>query len=146
MTISDKNLEQYKSASAKATIAIGKKIGSRLKRGDVIALYGNLGAGKTHFVKGVAEALGFDGIVNSPTFTLINEYESSIPLYHFDLYRLNKPQHVFGLGVDEYWGGDGISVIEWADKAADMLPEDIISIYIEIVDQKNRIIKVRSLD
>lgn len=142
----DKNVKQYKSASAKATIAAGKKIGAKLQAGDVIALYGNLGAGKTHLMKGIAEAFDFEGVVNSPTFTLINEYEASVNLYHFDLYRLNKSEQIFDLGIEEYWGGDGISVIEWADKAADLLPDSLISIYIEIVDQTHRIIKVKGLD
>lgn len=143
MIISDKNIIQYKSASAKATVNVGRKIATHLKKGDVIALYGNLGAGKTHLVKGIAEAFNFTGIVNSPTFTLINEYEADVPIYHFDLYRLTKPEHIFGLGLDEYFSGDGICVIEWADKAEGMLPEDIIPIYIEIVSEKQRIIKMR---
>lgn len=143
MTILNKNIKSYKSNSAKATIGVGKKIGANLKKGDVVALYGNLGAGKTHLVKGIAEAFNFTGIVNSPTFTLINEYEADVPVYHFDLYRLTKPQHILGIGIDEYFSGEGICVVEWADKAEGMLPDDIIPIYIEIVSEKQRIIKMR---
>jgi len=111
------------SHSAEETMACGRAHAAPLRRGDVLALCGDLGAGKTHFVKGVAAALGTDAAVTSPTFTLIHEYLGGrLPLYHFDFYRLEDEDEALKIGLDEYLDGDGICVIEWADKFPDLLP------------------------
>ncbi len=104
-------------------MAFGRAQGANLRRGDVLALCGDLGAGKTHFVKGLAAALGSDAAVTSPTFTLIHEYVGGrLPLYHFDFYRLDDEDEALKIGLDEYLDGDGICVIEWADKFPHLLP------------------------
>jgi tRNA threonylcarbamoyladenosine biosynthesis protein TsaE len=111
------------SQSADETVACGRAQASLLRRGDVLALCGDLGAGKTHFVKGLAAALGTDAAVTSPTFTLIHEYPGGrLPLYHFDFYRLNDEDEALKIGLDEYLDGDGVCVIEWADKFKKLLP------------------------
>ena len=104
-------------------MAHGRALGATLRRGDVLGLCGDLGAGKTHFVKGLAAALGASADVTSPTFTLIHEYIGGrLPLYHFDFYRLDDEDDALKIGLDEYLDGDGICVIEWADKFPDLLP------------------------
>ena len=104
-------------------MAFGRTQAASLRRGDVLALSGDLGAGKTHFVKGVAAALGAEAVVTSPTFTLIHEYLGGrLPVYHFDFYRLEDEDEVLKIGLDEYLDGDGICLIEWADKFPALLP------------------------
>jgi tRNA threonylcarbamoyladenosine biosynthesis protein TsaE len=111
------------SHSAEETMAHGRALGAALRRGDVLGLCGDLGAGKTHFVKGLATALGADADVTSPTFTLIHEYIGGrLPLYHFDFYRLDDEDDALKIGLDEYIEGDGVCVIEWADKFPGLLP------------------------
>jgi len=111
------------SHSPEETFRFGQEIGASACAGDVIALSGDLGAGKTHFVKGVAAALGHVGEVTSPTFTLVHEYVGGpLPLYHFDFYRLESEDEALRLGLDEYLQGDGVAVIEWADKFPTLLP------------------------
>jgi tRNA threonylcarbamoyladenosine biosynthesis protein TsaE len=111
------------SASADETIAIGRTVAATLRRGDVLALCGDLGAGKTHFVKGLAAGLGTHTGVTSPTFTLIHEYLGGrLPLYHFDFYRLEDEDEALKIGLDEYLDGDGVCVLEWADKFPALLP------------------------
>ena len=111
------------SASADETIALGRTIAATLRRGDVLALCGELGAGKTHFVKGLAAGLGTPSSVTSPTFTLIHEYPGGrLPLYHFDFYRLDDADAALRIGLDEYLFGEGVCVIEWAEKFPALLP------------------------
>jgi tRNA threonylcarbamoyladenosine biosynthesis protein TsaE len=111
------------SQSADETIAYGHAHAATLRRGDVLGLCGDLGAGKTHFVKGLADALGTAATVTSPTFTLIHEYLGGrLPLYHFDFYRLDDENEALKIGLDEYLDGDGVCVIEWADKFKNLLP------------------------
>lgn len=108
---------------AEETIAHGQAVAATLRRSDVLALCGDLGAGKTHFVKGVAAGLGANAAVTSPTFTLIHEYLGGrLPLYHFDFYRLDDEDEALKIGLDEYLEGDGVCVIEWADKFPALLP------------------------
>ena len=107
------------------TIQAGKRFASRLKPGDVVACYGELGSGKTRFIKGICERLGVHGHVASPTFNILNIYSvNSLQVYHFDLYRLNDLREVLDLGFEEYTSGEGICLIEWAEKAADLLPAE----------------------
>ncbi|MFW6152636.1 MAG: tRNA (adenosine(37)-N6)-threonylcarbamoyltransferase complex ATPase subunit type 1 TsaE [Verrucomicrobiota bacterium] len=101
----------------------------------IIALHGNLGSGKTCFVKGLARALGINRPVTSPTFTLINEYPAETPLYHIDLYRLNSPEDAFSLEFERYLETPGVIAIEWAEKAEELIPETAIHIYFEATEE-----------
>lgn len=102
----------------------------------VIALHGNLGAGKTCFTQGLAQAAGVKEPVCSPTYTLISEYQGTVPFHHIDLYRLGGPEEAYDLGLDEYLETDGITVIEWAERAAEMLPPHTIHIRLERGDDE----------
>ena len=105
------------------TIAFARTLAATLRRGAVLALSGDLGAGKTHFVKGLAAGLGTTASVTSPTFTLLHEYPGGrLPLYHFDFYRLDDADEALRIGLDEYLDGDGACVIEWAEKFPALLP------------------------
>jgi len=111
------------SHSPQETFEFGRQFAAGLRRGDVLALAGDLGAGKTQFAKGLAVGLGVETDVTSPTFTLIHEYPGGrLPLFHIDLYRLEDEDEVLGIGIDEYLDGDGVTVIEWADKFAALMP------------------------
>lgn len=111
------------SHSARETEEFGAQFACELKSGDVVALEGQLGSGKTHLVKGIARGLGITTEVTSPTFTLLHEYEGGrLPLYHFDFYRLRNEEELPALGFDEYVFGRGITVIEWADRFPGVLP------------------------
>lgn len=123
-----------------ATEAFGRRLGEHLFPGSVVALVGRLGAGKTHLTRAIAEGLGVRNAaaVNSPTFVLIQEYEARLPIYHFDAYRLPGPREFADLGVDEYFGGDGVSLVEWADKVETTLPADHLRIEIDVVDSDRR--------
>lgn len=121
-----------------ATIALGKKIGQQLVAGDVLVLDGDLGAGKTTFTKGLAAGLEIPDIIKSPTFTIIHEYQDGrIPLYHMDAYRLENGG-AEDLGLDEYFDGDGVSVVEWAQFAEDELPDEFLAITFKRTDDENK--------
>ena len=108
---------------AAATIAAGASLAVGLKAGDVIALTGGLGAGKTHFTKGLVHGLGSDEAVTSPTFTLVHEYRTGrLPVFHFDFYRMEKESEVTAIGWDEYLEAGGVCVVEWADRFPNLLP------------------------
>lgn len=114
-----------------------------LTPGTVIALHGNLGAGKTCFAQGLAKGLGIEAAVHSPTFTLINEYQGILPLYHLDLYRLGGEEEAWEIGIDQYIPGDGITAIEWADRVEHILPPDKIDIFMGYGEESHqRTIKV----
>ncbi|MEX0773689.1 MAG: tRNA (adenosine(37)-N6)-threonylcarbamoyltransferase complex ATPase subunit type 1 TsaE [Balneolales bacterium] len=120
------------SHSPEETLAFGRKIARNFKSGDVVCLYGDLGAGKTHLVKGIASSFGLDeNEVQSPTFTIINEYRAITPVYHFDFYRINSFKEALEIGVEEYFYGDGICLIEWPEKIAEIIPEQAIHIYLK---------------
>ena len=131
-----------RSDSAEATRELGFRMGRDLKSGDVVALEGPLGAGKTVFVQGLAGALGITEAVSSPTFTIISEYRGLMTLYHMDLYRLNTPEEFAFLGVEEIIEGDGVTVVEWGEKAGDELPARSIRVNITIGDDGERLIQV----
>ena len=126
------------------TIALGKKLGKLLKAGDVIALSGNLGAGKTTLVKGIAQGLGIDKKqVNSPSYVLIREYKGKkIELFHCDLYRLNNVEQIGFLGIEDYFDRNGVFVIEWAKRAGNLLPEQYLDINIILKGEKSRGFKI----
>ncbi|MDO9465053.1 MAG: tRNA (adenosine(37)-N6)-threonylcarbamoyltransferase complex ATPase subunit type 1 TsaE [bacterium] len=127
------------------TKCLGKKIGRFLKEGDVIALVGNLGAGKTVIANGLCTGLGVkEDYITSPTYTIINQYDGRIPVYHIDLYRLNDSKELYNIGWDEYIYGNGTCIIEWADKAAEMLPEEYLMVNIEVTGKDKRKITLQA--
>ncbi len=135
---------QFTSESPEQTIVLGEKFAADVQPGTVVCLQGELGAGKTHFVKGMAKALGIDpDNVSSPTFTLINEYSGATPLYHFDCYRMESPREALEIGAEEYFYRDGISVIEWPEKIESLIPPEAIWILIEVPDRKSRKFVIR---
>ena len=140
----EKNKLTFKSVSAGETITFGEKLGRLLVPGDVIALVGELGAGKTAMVKGIAQGLGVKDkrAVKSPTFSLVHRYEGRIPLYHFDAYRLEDAQEMLAIGSDEIVYGNGVSVIEWADRVTECLPESYLKITIIVISGNERNIEV----
>ena len=113
------------------TWALAAELAGELGAGTVLALHGELGAGKTCFIQGLAAALGIDEPITSPTYTLIGEYEGRLPLHHIDLYRLSGPAEALGLGLEEYFDANGITAIEWAERAEGLLPPDLIHIRIQ---------------
>ncbi|MDE5614971.1 MAG: tRNA (adenosine(37)-N6)-threonylcarbamoyltransferase complex ATPase subunit type 1 TsaE, partial [Treponemataceae bacterium] len=108
------------------TIALGRNIGARLHSGDIIALQGTLGAGKTTITKGIAQALGVQETITSPTFCLISEYEGTMPLYHMDVYRLEGSDEFVNLGAEDMLYGRGVTLIEWSEKIMDEHPQKTI--------------------
>ncbi len=126
--------ENFKTESPEETQALGEKLGRTLKRGDVIALIGDLGTGKTCLTQGIARGVGIASgeVVNSPSYILINEYNGIVPIYHIDLYRLENSEEVAELGLSEYVEGDGICIIEWAERMAEVLPDTCIKIHITL--------------
>lgn len=123
-------MEQFEwiSESEEETRGFAIALAEKLKAGDVLALEGDLGAGKTAFTKGLAYGLGVARTVNSPTFTIIKEYQGRLPLYHMDVYRVSEGAE--DLGFDEYFEGEGVTVVEWAHLIKDQLPEDILTLKI----------------
>jgi tRNA threonylcarbamoyladenosine biosynthesis protein TsaE len=131
---------QYISNNEDQTKEFAKKLASYLQPGDVIALEGDLGAGKTTFTKGLAEGLEITKNVNSPTFTIIKEYKGSMPLFHMDVYRLENSDE--DLGFDEYFEGVGVTVVEWAHLIKDQLPLELLTIYLTHINDGARNIKL----
>jgi tRNA threonylcarbamoyladenosine biosynthesis protein TsaE len=133
------------SVSAQQTWEIARSIGERLRKGDVLALSGELGSGKTCFTGGLARGLGVDEKyqITSPTFTLINEYPARYKLYHFDVYRIKDYTEFENLGYEEYLSGEGIVVIEWAEKITERLPVNAFFINFEYVDENERRIIIK---
>lgn len=125
----------------------GEELGRRAVPGMVIALTGDLGTGKTALTKSIAKGLGISEMITSPTFNIVKEYRSGrIPLYHFDVYRIADPDEMFELGYEEYFYGDGICVIEWADLIEELIPEDAIRINITRGDSETeRIYRIGGL-
>lgn len=124
--------------SAEETMAFGERLGSLLRRGDVLALFGDLGAGKTTFTKGLALGLKLTDDIHSPTFTLIHEHPGDIALYHIDLYRLSCEAEVEMIGIEEYIYGDGVTIIEWADRMKSMLPQSRLDIEFKMKSDTQR--------
>ena len=129
--------------SAGETIAFGRKLADELAAGTVLALHGDLGAGKTCLVKGIAAGLGVQPEATSPTFTIIHEYSGGrLPLFHIDLYRLDSVNETLAIGIEDYLNGDGVTVIEWAEKIAPLLPERTIHARLEITGENTRRITI----
>ncbi len=137
-------LVEIASESAEQTFALGMAVGKEAGEGDVFALSGELGAGKTCFTGGLARGIGVNEnyAITSPTFTLINEYPGRCRFYHFDVYRLNEIDELVDLGYDEYMSAKGVIAIEWAEKIKNALPEDTISVNFTYIDENKRIIRI----
>lgn len=135
-------MEKVTMNSRRATINLGQELAKHLQKGDVIVLNGDLGAGKTTFTKGIAAGLGIPDMVKSPTFTIIREYKNGrLPLYHMDVYRLENGGGE-ELGLEEYFDGDGVCVVEWAEYVADELPEHFLVIHFKrTADENKRILE-----
>ena len=111
---------------------------------NIFAFFGQMGAGKTTFIKTVCSQLGVADDVNSPTFTIVNEYRAAkgYPIYHFDFYRINKVQEAYDIGLDEYFGGDGLCLIEWPEKIEEVLPDDCFRVYLKVDPQGTRTLEI----
>ena len=118
--------------SPEETVDLGRRMGADAKPGQIYTLNGDLGAGKTIFTKGMAAGLGIEEPVSSPTFTIVQEYSGGrLPLYHFDVYRIGEPEEMEEIGYDDYFFGEGVCLIEWAELIRELLPERVISVSIE---------------
>lgn len=130
------------SASAEDTERAGERLAARLRPGSVVALTGELGVGKTCFVRGLARGLGVSQLVSSPTFVLVSEYQGRWPVFHVDAYRTESLTELLDLGLDEYLSGDGVTVIEWADKLRALLPTDTIWVHLTGLGDEPRTISI----
>ena len=134
------------SHSEDETVALASKLVSFLRPGDIMVLTGKLGSGKTVFVRGLAQALGIDEkLVNSPSFTIVNEYPGERPLYHFDLYRLEDADELYEIGWDEYLSRSGLIVVEWGEKAGEFLTDRYYRIDFRIVNESQREIEISAV-
>ena len=119
----------HSTSSAAETIELGRALSRRLKPGDVVAFYGDLGAGKTTMIKGICAGLGVTDVVKSPSFVIITEYRARVPVYHIDLYRLDGSIHPLeGLGLESYLAGDGVCLVEWAERGEALLPPEVVRV------------------
>ena len=135
------------SKSEKDTAEIGKKLSEHLKEGDVIAFYGDLGAGKTHFVSAIAEGIGYKGETSSPTFALVNEYLGGrLPLFHFDMYRISNWEDLYSCGYFDYLEAGGVTLIEWSENIESALPEAHIRISIRTLNNNDREIIIEGVE
>ncbi|MBQ8072814.1 MAG: tRNA (adenosine(37)-N6)-threonylcarbamoyltransferase complex ATPase subunit type 1 TsaE [Clostridia bacterium] len=133
-----------RSASVEETRALGEKLARELRAGDVILLEGPLGAGKSELARGIAKGLGVVETVTSPSFTILNVYDSGrLPLYHFDWYRLESAEELYEMGMEEYLGGDGVALVEWPGQAAEALPGDFLMIELLPAGDRERELRIR---
>ena len=121
---------EFISHNVTETESLGESLGKKLVPGDVLAYYGDLGAGKTAFTRGLARGLGCTGRVTSPTFTIVNEYEGKVPLFHFDMYRLGDSDELFDIGWEDYLTRGGVCAVEWSERIDDALPPDVKTVTI----------------
>ncbi|MBI9105216.1 MAG: tRNA (adenosine(37)-N6)-threonylcarbamoyltransferase complex ATPase subunit type 1 TsaE [Spirochaetales bacterium] len=136
----------YSASTADEMINLGRRLSSSFIPGTTIALTGSLGAGKTTFVKGVALGLGIFEVITSPSFTIIKEYyDGRLPLYHMDLYRIDDLEELYLIGIEELIYGNGLSIIEWSEKAKELLPDETIKINIRIESDGGRTIDIEGL-
>lgn len=123
---------EFEVRNIEETTALGEALGKILKPSDIVCLTGELGTGKTHITKGIAKGLRIDEPITSPTFTIVNEYETGrLKLYHFDVYRVSDPDEIYAIGFDDYIFSDGVSIIEWANYIEEILPSEYLHIYIQ---------------
>lgn len=130
--------------SLEETKEFGYRLGNLLNKGDVVCLSGDLGAGKTTLSKSIAKGLDVEEDVTSPTFTIINEYEGRLPLYHFDVYRIMDIEEMYEIGYEEYFYGDGVCIVEWASQIKELIPDKHLWIEIKLGENENsRILNIR---
>ena len=136
-------MEEFISNSSAETLEIASNFAKTLSKGDIVLLDGDLGAGKTVFVKGVVNAFSKGKVIAvSPTFVIVNVYETDPEIYHFDLYRINDVSELDAIGAEEYFYGDGISFVEWPERAKGMFPSSAIKVYIEKISDESRKIRI----
>jgi len=128
----------YRTESAAQTEALGRELGAKLRPGSVVAFRGGLGMGKTAFTRGLAQGLGCTGRVTSPTFTIVNEYRGNIPLFHFDMYRLDSSDALFDIGWEDYLDRGGVCAVEWSENVADALERDTVRVDIRRGGEESR--------
>jgi len=133
---------EYITTSAEETETVGRALAGTLTAGTLLALRGDLGAGKTAFVRGLAAGLGCEGRVTSPTFTIVNEYEGKLPLFHFDLYRLEGEDELYDIGFDEYLARGGVCAVEWSERAPEAMAAAQVQVTISRLDVSTRRITV----
>jgi tRNA threonylcarbamoyladenosine biosynthesis protein TsaE len=124
------------------TEKFGRALAELARAGDLICLQGDLGAGKTTLVQAIARGLGVEGWVNSPSFALLHEYSGRLPLYHMDFYRLNSSDEIMEIGLDEYFASQGLTVIEWAERAEDILPREKMCLSLHHAGECTRLVKI----
>ncbi|MCX7927662.1 MAG: tRNA (adenosine(37)-N6)-threonylcarbamoyltransferase complex ATPase subunit type 1 TsaE [Candidatus Omnitrophica bacterium] len=130
---------QFISNSEKDTLSLGKKIARKLRPADILCLIGELGSGKTVLAKGICAGLGvIPKEVTSPTFVLMRQYEGRLTVYHMDLYRLKNPDEILSIGYEEFIFGEGVTLIEWADKLGYLTPKQFLEVYLEVTGQQTR--------
>ncbi|HOW35118.1 MAG TPA: tRNA (adenosine(37)-N6)-threonylcarbamoyltransferase complex ATPase subunit type 1 TsaE [Candidatus Omnitrophota bacterium] len=134
---------EHLSKSREETITLGQHLAGHLKRGDIVCLFGELGSGKTTLTKGIAKGLRIEpDTVSSPSFVLLNIYEGKLPLYHFDLYRAENYKQVLSVGSEEYLYGEGVSVVEWAQRMGTLLPDDHLAVHFFHRKDDQRLIRI----
>ncbi len=131
--------------SEEETEALGERLAKCLRAGSVVALYGDLGAGKTAFVRGMARGLEIEESVTSPTFTIVNEYPGEPPLFHFDMYRLKNAGELYDIGWEDYLDRGGICVTEWSENVEEALPEDAVRVVFERLSDTDRRIRIEGM-
>ncbi len=140
----DRREGAYAASGEAGTEALGERLARCLRPGDVVALTGELGSGKTCLTRGLARGLGVERPVTSPTFNLLHEYAGPVPVYHFDLYRLKSARELEDLGWEEYSAGQGVCVLEWAERAGTLLPDGHWGVHLEIADADRRRILIQA--
>jgi tRNA threonylcarbamoyladenosine biosynthesis protein TsaE len=145
-TVQSQHVLDFITHSAAQTIRVGQRLGELLRPGDLVLLLGDFGSGKTHLVKGIAPGLGSADLVNSPSFVLINQYRAGpdrnhMPIYHADLYRIEDPGELEGIGIEEAWSGDGVCLIEWAERAQGWLPQEHLAIHLQYLSETKRVLR-----
>ncbi|CUS76502.1 tRNA threonylcarbamoyladenosine biosynthesis protein TsaE [Candidatus Kryptonium thompsonii] len=139
-------LGKFLTRSENETINLGREFSKVLKAGDVVALYGELGSGKTRFIQGVCKGLGVSEVVNSPTFIIMNRYEGRLKVYHFDFYRIDEVDEIIEIGFNEFIYNDAVSLIEWAEKVGEILPDSRYEVVLNFGSNENeRIIEISKL-
>jgi len=134
----------HKTKSQAETVKLGEKLGKSLKAGSIVALTGDLGAGKTYLTKGIVKGLGVKAEVRSPTFVIMNIYNGKTPVFHYDCYRLKDEAEMEKLGYEEYFYGKGVTIIEWADRIPGLIPETAVRVNFMIGEGNNREIRIKS--
>ena len=136
----------HKTNSQAETVKLGEVLGKTLKSGSIVALIGDLGAGKTYLTKGIVKGLGLKAAVRSPTFVIMNIYPGKMPVFHYDCYRLKDESEMEKLGYEEYFYGSGVTVIEWADRIPGIIPKTAVKVDFKIGKDNKREIRIRTND